>query len=162
MAKRAIILLLVILFFAFLEVNFPKYLRLFGTAPDLLLICVVFFNIYFKPRNAFSFSSFSGIIKDALSLVRFGTNFISFTICGFVIGKTKASVYHNDKFSQILIVFVVSFLNSFIFYLLNLSSGSFPFFKSLFFIMLPEALYTAVLSPIMFYILKRCALKYSV
>jgi len=162
MLKRVAILILVILFFSFLELNFPKFLRLFGVTPNLLLISVVFFNIYFKPKNALLFTGFCGIIKDIFSIARFGMNIVSFVACGFLVSKIKTSIYHNDRISQILTVFLVSLLNSFIFFIINSFSIRLPFFRSLFFVILPEALYTAIIAPIIFYGLKRCVQKYSV
>ncbi|MBM3252280.1 MAG: rod shape-determining protein MreD [Candidatus Omnitrophica bacterium] len=162
MVKRTVTLIIIILLFAFFEINFPRFLRFLGVTPNLLLISVVFFNLYFKQKNALLFTGFCGAIKDVFSIIRFGTNVVSFTICGFTVNKIKTSIDHDDRIYQVLIVFLISLLNSFIFYLLNLFSMNPPFFKSLFFIMLPEALYTAIISPIIFQLLKLCALKYSV
>lgn len=162
MIKKVIILILIILIVAFLESNYPKFLKLFGIAPNLLLIFVVFFNIYFRQKNALLFTALCGIVKDVFSLTGLGTNIFSLIICGIVVNKIKITIYHSDRLSQVLIVLLVSLLNSFIFFELNLFSSNLSFFKSLFFIMLPEGLYTAAMAPLIFYGLKRCGLKFSV
>jgi rod shape-determining protein MreD len=121
-----------------------------------LIIFVIFFNINFKPKNAFLFTVLCAAVKDIFGLARFGTAIISFIICGMIVNKIKAFVYHNDKLSQIIIVFLVAFVNSLIFYLLNLVTIKLSFFSSLFFVIVPETLYTAVLGPLIFQGLKRC------
>lgn len=162
MTKRVIVLISIIFLSVFLELNFPKFFKIFGVVPNFLLILVIFFNVYFRQKNAFIFAVISGIVKDVFSVSRFGTNIISFLICSFVVNRIKSTVYHNDRISELVIVFLVSLLNSFIFYLLNLATIALPFFKSLFFIMLPESIYTAVVGPLVFYGLKRCVLERSV
>ena len=158
----AIILIPIILISAFLEINFPQFLKLFGTTPNLLLIAVVFFNMHFKQKNALALSGFCGVVKDIFSIARFGTNIISFVICGFAANKLKTSVYHQERVFQALLVFLISLANSFVIYLLNLTSINLSFFRYLFFVMLPEGFYTAVLSLLIFRGLKICVSKFSI
>lgn len=167
MMKKKIILLIPIVFSAiFLQLNYPRFLSLFGIRPDFFVIFVVYFSLSFKRKHAILVSGFLGLIKDIFSFARFGTSAISFMICSLVIDKIKSSIYQDEfeSFLQLAMVFLVSLFNSFLFYFLNMKmiAPELSFFKSLFFIMIPEAFYTTLISPFVYQILKKCDLKFSV
>ncbi|HOX54412.1 MAG TPA: rod shape-determining protein MreD [Candidatus Omnitrophota bacterium] len=166
MLKKYFILAAIIFVAVFLELNYPRFLSLFGIRPDFFIIFVVYFNLHLKRKNAILFSGLLGLIKDILSFARFGTNAVSFMICSLAIDKIKSSVYQDEfeKFLQLALVFLISLLNSLIFYFLNIKmiAVELTFVKSLFFIMIPEAFYTTLVSPLIYTILKKCDLRYSV
>lgn len=164
MVKKIVLLILVIIAFVLLELNYPRFLTLFGIRPDLFVIFVIFFSLRLRKKYAILFSGSLGFIKDIFSFAKFGTTTISFVICSLVIDKIKSSIYQDEyeRLLQLVMVFSICLLNSVLFYFINIKaiSAELSFFKSLFFIMLPEALYTTAISPLIFHIFKKCDLDF--
>jgi len=163
MIKKLVILALLIFVAVFLELNYPRFLSIFGIHPDFFIIFVIFFSLRLRRKNALLISGLLGFIKDIFSVANFGASVISFAICSLVTAKIKKSIYQDEfeRFLQLALVFSISILNSLLFYFLNIKmiSPELSFFKSLFFIMIPEAFYTALISPLIYQILKKCDLK---
>lgn len=128
--------------------------------PNLLLIAVVFFNLYWGTRYSLAAAMVGGLLKDGFSAIFFGFNIFSLIACGYLTTFVKMYVYHvGSKSDRVLMVFLVVVLNAIIQYLLKvmLSSVSFP--QAFLYVFLPEILTTTIVAGYTFDRLKACVLR---
>ena len=120
------VFIIVFLSLAFYLIEFFLF-NLFGrwVTPDLLLILVVFFNLYWGIRFSLLAALFAGFIQDSFSIDPFGTNTFTFIICVFLTTLIKRYLYQIGSISsRVLMIFLVSILSVFIHGLLNAMSGA--------------------------------------
>ena len=161
MLKRILFLTAAILFTLVLIVHFPRRFIPMGIKPDILLILVIFFNIYRSRRQGAGIALGAGFLKDVLSFAQFGTFLISFTVSAYVTRRLKKFLYREEFLQQAFFVFVVTILNVLTICLLNVFSAK-PHVMLLIVLRgLPESIFTALLSPVVFLVVKRCVPKYS-
>ena len=95
------------LFFLFL-IEFFLF-NIFGKwfTPNLLLIFVVFVNLYFGIRPSLMVACGAGILKDAFSLDVFGTHIFSFMVCACLTTYIRRNFYQpGSRLSRVFVVFV--------------------------------------------------------
>lgn len=151
-----------ILFIAFLSVLF--YLiefflfNLFGRwfTPDLLLILVIFLNLYWGIRYSLLGAVFAGFIQDSFSIDPFGTNIFTLIICVFLTTLIKRYLYQIGSISsRVFMVFLVSILNVLIHVLLNAMSGIVDLRDLIIYVLLPQVLTTTIVANYVFSRLRR-------
>ncbi|MDI6704439.1 MAG: rod shape-determining protein MreD [bacterium] len=109
-----------IIFSIILEITpFVKYLEIRGIKPDLFLIILVFFSLKKGSLKGEIMGFFIGIFEDLVSSGVFGINSFSKTICGFLVGKSKEKILHENFISQIIIMLSISLLNGLLVYLIR-------------------------------------------
>ena len=86
--------LLILLAALFLHLTLLNYIKIFGAEPDLMLICVVFFALFFGPGAGFESGIAAGFLKDIFTLDFFGINAFTLGVTGLVAGVL------NEKFSK--------------------------------------------------------------
>lgn len=122
---------------------------------DLLLIMVVFVALRKGPLNAAAVGAIAGFLKDVLSTGAF-LNTLVFPVCGILAGLFAERFYKENVFMDPLIVFTASVFVSAV-YLVWFSHWDYP--PSVFVLAIrvgiPTALYTALVSLPVFFILKK-------
>ncbi|HEA47270.1 MAG TPA: rod shape-determining protein MreD [bacterium] len=152
---------LILLFFLFLfllifQATSLNRLSILGVKPDLLLILVIFFGLYKGPLSGAWCGFLAGILLDTFSPVPLGTNALSKTILGFLAGVVAPLLYFETPLTQGFLLFIGMLLEGMILFIL-LSSFHLapPLSYSLRYIILPASLYTALLTPLLFYTFKK-------
>jgi len=128
--------------------------------PNLLLILVVFFNLFKGIRYSIGTAVLAGLLKDSYSAGIFGQHIFSFVLCAYLTVFIKTYLYHTSSHgSRVFFVFLVSFLNVLILYALNVMLGSVSFVEMVSHVLVPEVLSTTLVTPFVYRKYKQCALK---
>lgn len=146
-----------ILVAAFLiQLLFLDHMKIWSAKPDLLILLVVFYAIFFGPAAGAEAGFVSGLFKDIYSLDIFGANAVLLLLTGLIAGILSPKLFKESKLTQGTLVFVSSglymiihyFVSSFIF---KITYVTLP--EYLYDLILPSSLYTAVLSFLIFPVL---------
>jgi len=125
--------------------------------PDILLIIVVFFNLYLGIRYSLATAFWAGLLKDSLSLQVFGLNIVAFLFCAYMTTFVKRYLnYIGSPSSRILIIFLVSVINVVAHYLLISIFSNVNFYQAAIHVMLPEIVMTTLAAGYVFQILRKC------
>lgn len=129
-------------------------------APNLLIIVVVFFNLYRGIRYGFLAAIMGGLLWDSFSAQHFGWHTFSLILCAHIASFSKMYLYHSGSLSsRVLMVFLISLIYSFIQYLLNVMVVSVSFEEAFTHVMVPEILATTVAAAYFLEKFKQCALR---
>jgi len=134
-----------------LEVPVNGYLKLLGAGPELVLLGVVYFSLYSSKEAGLVCGLMGGVIKMALS----GLNpviLIIYASIGFAAGLYKEMLYKQLSSARMILAFAAVVYSNIIYGFL-ISSLGFPYYKMIFFICIPSAIYTAALAPPIFIVL---------
>jgi rod shape-determining protein MreD len=149
--------LYIILIAAFLiQLLFLDSIKIAGAKPDLLVLLVVFFALFFGPSTGAEAGFVAGLFKDTYSLDIFGVNSVLLCLVGLVAGILSPKLFRESKLTQSLLVFVFSVLYMIIHYfvsslILKIAYVTLP--EYLYGLILPSSLYTATLSFLIFPVL---------
>jgi cell shape-determining protein MreD len=160
MSRKLLILFLIILF-TVLQCTVLDYIRIFKTKPDILLILVIFFSLYYGQRYGLAVGALSGMFSEATSGIPSGIIVLVYSIGGIVLGRMGrwvylAPVHRGGGYNQkILWQMAVSFIFTFTVYLslfliLHATKGDLSCFKALISVILPSSFYTAFIAPLVF------------
>ena len=149
--------LYIILITAFLiQLLFLDHIKIAGVKPDLLVLMVVFFAIFFGPGTGAEAGFVSGLFKDTYSLDIFGVNIVLLSMMGLIAGMLSPKLFKESKLTQGLLVFASSVLYMIIHYftsslILKIAYVTLP--EYLYGLILPSSFYTAMLSVLLFPVL---------
>jgi len=128
--------------------------------PNLLIILIVFFNLFRGIRYSLLTALVAGLLKDCYHPTAFGINTFSFICCAYVASFVKLYIYEvGSVISRVLMVFLISLFNVVIHYILNIMMGPVLFSEMFIHVLVPEVLITTFISSFMIERLKRCALR---
>lgn len=140
----------------FLSDWFPVWLR-----PNLLLLLVIFFNLYRGIRHSLLVAFFSGVVKDCFAAQLFGLNIVIFMACAYITTFLKMYIYESSSpASRLFLVFLISLSSVLIAFWMRLIFIPVNFLEAVRYILLPEVFATTVTSLLILKIFKRCALKF--
>ena len=101
--------LYIILIAAFLiQLLFLDHIKIAGVKPDLLILSVAFFAIFFGPGIGTEAGFVSGLFKDTYSLDIFGVNIVLLSLTGLIAGMLSPKLFRESKLTQGLLVFASS------------------------------------------------------
>ena len=128
--------------------------------PNLLLLLVIFFNLYLGIRYSLLAAIFAGILKDSFSTNMFGIHLVTFIACAYMTTFFKKYIYHMGSTApRVILIFLVVVLNIMMNYLLRLVFISMDATEVLRYILLPELLMTLLVATFTFNQLKKCVSK---
>ena len=133
------------------------YFKIWQVKPDLLLTCMVMTSLIFSFdwKRAISFSIFSGALKDIFYANNFGINTLVFTLWSIAILKVSKNISIDNNFNRAILICVIAILNNIIIRLIFLFLGNPVVSLGIFLgIAILESLYTALVSPLVFKIIK--------
>lgn len=131
-----------------LEAAFHNYIRLLGVSPELLLVGVLYFALNSDRETGAACGLIGGILKMVVS----GAHplvLVIYASIGFAAGFYKEALYKQLFSAQMILAFAAVICSNIIYGLL-ISSMGLPYYKTIFFVAIPSALYTSVLAPLMF------------
>jgi len=132
---------------------FLDHIKIAGAKPDLLVLLVVFFALFFGPGTGAEAGFVSGLFKDTYSLDIFGVNSILLSLTGLIAGTLSPKLFKESKLTQGLLVFVSSVLYMITHYFISLFILKIRYVtlpEYLYGLILPSSFYTAMLSFILF------------
>ncbi|MFC1631597.1 hypothetical protein ACFL1I_04275 [Candidatus Omnitrophota bacterium] len=162
MRSRKLIILLIIVLFAALQGSLLELVRIFNVKPDLLLILVVFFSLYFGRTYGLGCGALCGFFTELTSSpVCQGAVLFTYSLLGLILGSIAKWVYlhpvrnkglfNQAAVSQIAITFIFTFL-AYLFLALFFGMRQMELLlpQAMLYVILPAACYTASLAPIIF------------
>lgn len=156
------ILAITILSFLFFLAEFVLF-NVFGgwLKPDLLLILVVFFNLYLGIRHGLMTAFIAGFIRDSFSTHIFGLSIVSLLFCAYMTIFIKRYLnYIGSGSSRMMIVFLVSIVNVGIYFLLSSIFYDFSFRQTVLKFWFPEIVLTTLAAGYTFQVLRKCAKRF--
>jgi len=138
---------------------------LFGRwfAPNLLLLLVIFFNLFRGIRYSIITALFAGMLKDSYSAGPFGLHVFSLVTIAYLTTIIKGFVYQPGSMpSRVLLVCVMSFINVVVMTVMNLMLSSVDLGDVFRYVLVPEVLTTTIATGYVFRWFKKCALRLSV
>jgi rod shape-determining protein MreD len=158
--KKNITYFLIYIIFCTLQFFFGRYINICGVFPNFILILIVYLGLTRGAVSAEIVGFLFGLIWDGFSTDIFGMRAVMFTIVGYLTGIMNK---HFDKDSPIAKIVIVLSANlaywlgfSFIYWVLSASESSFSFFIAAQVVF--KILITALMAPIIFFILDRLEL----
>ena len=131
--------------------------------PNVLLILVVFLNLYRGTRYSVTAALLAGLLKDAYSPDAFGLHMLAFVVSAYATTILKRGIYQaGSMLSRVLLVFLISGFHILFIFLLRLMFAPLGVKAMFYQVLLPEMTLTTVLVPAAMRKFKQCALKLSV
>ncbi|MCK5214876.1 MAG: rod shape-determining protein MreD [Candidatus Omnitrophica bacterium] len=128
--------------------------------PNLLIILIIFFNLFRGIRYGLITALFAGLLADSFSVKPFGINIFSFVICAYMATVIKMYVYQvGSVVSRVLMVFFVTLINILVLYFLNVMISPIAFSEAFMCVLIPQTVMTVLIAPYAFEKFKQCALK---
>ena len=125
--------------------------------PNLILIVVVFFNLFWGTRYSLAAAMIGGLLKDSFGAHFFGLNIFSLIICAYLTTFVKLYIYHvGSKSGRVTMVFFIVIFNIIIQYLSKVMLSYVHFPQAFHYVFLPEILATTLAAGYTFDKLKRC------
>lgn len=130
-----------------IHITVLSHISIFGFKPDLILIAVAFFALFFGSGVGLEAGIIAGIGKDMLAFDYMGTNTLTLGLTGLVIGVMRAKFFKESGLTRAMIVFFFSaFSMSIHLFLYNIVSNSrdMSFVDYATSLLLPVSLYSAL------------------
>ena len=146
MSWPRIIITLVIV--SVIEAGSRNYVKLLGVSPELVLISVLFFSLNSNKEKG----AVCGFIGGLLVMVFSGAHpliLILYGVIGYAAGLYKEALYRHMASAQ-MIMTAIAVVSSMLIYDLFICSSGFPYYKAVFFLVIPAAIYTSLLAPFIF------------
>lgn len=143
----------ILFFFLICQLTILNYIRVFGKSPDLVLICVIFFGLFFGWRLGLESGLISGFLIDIFAFDIFGMNAFIFGLVGLLSGALNTKFFKESKTTQFFLVLFFVCLSRCI-HLISFSifskSQGMGLFNYLTGVALPNGVYTALISIVIF------------
>ncbi|MFH1202639.1 MAG: rod shape-determining protein MreD [Candidatus Omnitrophota bacterium] len=124
--------------------------------PNLSIILIIYLGLNCPPQEAGLYGCLAGVLEDLLSVDLFGINTLSLGLLGLVLGYLNKYLYKETTTSKILIgslsVLIYEIAHYFI---LKIFYTDLIFLRALVYTILPSAIYTVVILPLIFVVLKK-------
>ena len=132
--------------------------------PELVLLLVIFFDLYSGVRYGLFVAFLGGFLKDSFGADPFGAVLSSYVLCVYVTTLIKRYLFYEIEFGflRIFITVLVVFFNAMAMALLVSFLVGQEGRLAVFLNMLPGVITTSLISPIVYKYLKECVLKLSI
>ncbi len=148
--------LLILVLFVPVQSILMASISLNGVQPDLGLILLFFIGLVYGEIDGVLLGLIIGFLMDLFSGGPLGPNLVSKTLLGWVSGMAGKTLLHVNAFFTLGSVFCLSLLNGLLsFFFVMLITGGWGFWASVRWVILPEALYDALLATVLFLVASR-------
>ncbi|MDP8265466.1 MAG: rod shape-determining protein MreD [Candidatus Aceula meridiana] len=152
--------IVVFIFFLFAIENILFYFFGFWFKPNLILLWIIFLNLFLGIRYGLVASFCAGLLQDSFSTGAFGAHILSFIVCSYLIVVIRKYFLQLETASfRLAISGVVAILNVLVLYVINSFFMKISFSETVVFILFPEVLSTVLMAWLLFDYYKKCALK---
>jgi rod shape-determining protein MreD len=138
-----------------LESTLFQYTRINGIKPDFLIMLITAYAI----MRGSSYGTFIGLgvglLIDSLYSRTIGINAFSYMVTGYIIGQAHESVFKDSYIPSFVFNFIAVMIFQHIYLLLsylsnNIPEGSFTYLYMLMQVILPQALYNAIVGAVVY------------
>lgn len=149
---KAWVITAILLINIILQSTLLPFVQIASVKPDTLIILVVSFALLAGSVTGALVGFFGGLIQDVLYGGSLGTNAFQYMIIGFVIGLVFNKVFVGKIILPVFFIFCGTLLRGFMMLVyLFFIRADIPFKYGFTVVILPEAIYTIVLAPLIFY-----------
>jgi rod shape-determining protein MreD len=154
---QAYVLSYLILLAAFiLQTTVVPHLKIFGVQPDLILIVVVTYAFLYGPVAGSIAGFFGGILQDMVLIRGIGFNALGKAIMGYLGGMVEKAMFADNIILIMIAIFLATILNQLIYSgLFFLIGEKIHLWSTFLTLILPSAVYNAVLAPFIYHLLYR-------
>ena len=159
MGKVAVIIFFVVAAFVIEFLLF--YLMGRWVTPDLELLLVMFFNLYFGIRYGLLTAVLAGLLRDSFSTGVLGINVCSFIVAAYMTTILKQYIYHmGSRLSRYILIVIIIAINTIVHYhLYRILVGDLYPAEVFWFVFFPSAVVTLLVAPFVFEQLRKCVSK---
>jgi len=146
---------LAIFTFAALQATALNSININGFKPDVIFISVVFFGLYGASLTGLEAGLVAGFLVSAFSISAPWVNILIYGLSGYIVGYNYNRFFKENIFAQIFLSFFGISVAYSAYYIYSVFFDI-PYVSGAFLnLIIPTALYTGMVSPIIFYLLKR-------
>ena len=140
---------------AILQSTVVSHFQIWGVFADLPLLVVASWGLLRGPREGLIWGFIAGLTVDLFSGAPFGAATFGLMAAGFLSGLGQSTVFRSQFFLPLLAVLLATIVYDILFLLVVWISG-YPvsWLDSLFHLILPSAVLNAVLTPVVFVIMR--------
>lgn len=152
--KRLFAYALVILMCFLLQTTFLHFIALAGVVPNLLLIVTVSIGYMRGRKEAMGAGFACGLLIDMMYGSVVGVNALFFLVIGYLNGLCNKFYFHEDFTIPFFLIGASDFLYNFMFYIIEfLLRNRLSFFTYMRICILPEVIYTVIVSFVLYKLL---------
>jgi len=141
---------------ALLEATWMRGLSVQGVVPDLVLVLVVYFAIAEGEERAMFTGLLGGMFQDVAANTPLGQHVLCLVIVGFVLGRMSQRLVTDNPYIKGAAVFLASLVHGNLFITIDyVQKVDIDAVYTMSFSLLPKAFYTAVTTPVIFFIMGR-------
>jgi rod shape-determining protein MreD len=119
--------------------------------PDLVIIAVVFFNLYLGIRYSLYAAAAGGILKDCFSVSFMGTHMLVYFLCAYVTTLAAKNIYQRGSvFLRLVLVLIALGVSAVARAVFHVMSVDLSLEGALAFVILPEMAWTLIAASFVF------------
>jgi len=145
-------IIITLIIISIIEAGSHDYIKVLGASPELLLIGVLFFSLNSNKERGAVCGFIGGLLEMAFSGLH-PSILILYGSIGYAAGLYKETLYRHLASAQMLVT-AIAVLYSTLIYGILISSIGFPYYKAVLFLIVPAAIYTSLLAPVIFRVLE--------
>lgn len=160
--KKIVFPFIFLLFLVGIQNSLFEFVRIFDVKPDIVLTFMICYTLINGNPRGTIMGIAGGMLKDVFFSGVFGLNSIACMVCAYLIGMVEGKIYKDNIFIPSIFTFLGTIIKeSIVFALLFLTKLNHEnIIESLTNVILPEAIYNAVLAAILFKFFSRLNEKY--
>lgn len=136
-----------------LQISWPEILKIEGTVPNLPLIAIIYIALTYGEERAMIASVLGGLYLDVASDSSLGFHILCFVVPAFIFGRISARLISLHPAIKACLVFLATTLYGIIFNTISYLQNPYTnFFYTLIVDTIPQAFYTAILTPLVFWL----------
>ena len=140
---------------AILQSTLVSHFRIWGIFADLPLLVVVSWSLLRGPREGLIWGFIAGVAVDLFSGAPFGAATFGLMAAGFLSGLGQSTVFRSQLFLPLLAMLLATIVYDMLFLLVvSISGYTVTWLDSLWHLILPSAVLNAVLTPVVFVIMR--------
>ena len=137
-----------------IEARWPYTLRIQGVVPQLVLVLVVYFGITEGEERAMFTGLLGGIFKDVAADAALGHYVLCLVVVGYLVGTASRRLITDNPAVKAGVVFSATVLYGLVYIALDyIQRADAANVYALLATVFPQAFYTALLTPVLFFVL---------
>lgn len=154
--RKNIVWAITVIATALIEVTWLSRLRIQGAVPEMTLLLVVYFAITEGEERAMFTGALGGLFQDVAANAVLGHHVLCLVVVAYAVGRLSTRLITDHPAVKVVIVLIASLVQGILYTLiLYIQDPDFSAVRTILTAVVPGAFYTAVVTPIVFFILDR-------
>ncbi len=142
---------------ALIQTTWLDAIRIQGVLPDLTLLVVLYFAISEGEERAMFTGLLGGLCQDVTGNSVLGHHILCNVVVGYIVGRVAHRLITEHPAVKVGVVFCASIINGALFtFIQYVQTPHMSASRTILATVLPGAFYTALMTPVVFYVLDRC------